>query len=85
MRFTFIKEPDDTYFEEGQANFGMEFEAQTLPDILTNFEDFLRGCGFRFDGVLDFVDDEERVGTNWWKGDPTCGGIAENYMAKESE
>jgi hypothetical protein len=59
MRFTFIKEPDGSDLEEGQANFGMEFEAQTLPDILANFEDFLRGCGFRFDGVLDFVEDEE--------------------------
>jgi hypothetical protein len=22
---------------------------------------------------------------NWWKGDPTCGGIAENYMAKKEK
>jgi len=27
---------------------------------------------------------ESSVGSNWWKGDPTCGGIAENYMAKKA-
>ena len=27
---------------------------------------------------------ESPVGPNWWKGDPTCGGIAENYMSKET-
>ena len=26
---------------------------------------------------------ESPVGPNWWKGDPTCGGIAENYMSKK--
>jgi len=59
MRFTFIKEPDGSDLEKGQASFGMEFKAVTLPDILAHFEDFLRGCGFRFDGVLDFVEDEK--------------------------
>jgi hypothetical protein len=23
--------------------------------------------------------------TNWWKGDPTCGGIAENYQSKKDK
>jgi hypothetical protein len=59
MIFTFAKEPNGTVFEDNQPNVGMEFEAQTLPDILAHFEDFLRGCGFRFDGVLDFVEDED--------------------------
>ena len=59
MRFTFIKEPDGSDLEEGQANFGMEFKTLTLPDIVANFEDFLRGCGFIIDGHLDFVEDEE--------------------------
>ena len=27
---------------------------------------------------------ESPVGPNWWKGDPTCGGIAENYMSKKA-
>ena len=28
---------------------------------------------------------EKPVGLDWWKGDPTCGGIAENYMSKKDE
>ena len=28
----------------------LESTAVELPQILVNFEDFLRGCGFRFDG-----------------------------------
>lgn len=29
-----------------------------LQEILTDFEDFLRGIGFRFDGSLEIVDSE---------------------------
>jgi len=59
MIFTFAKEPDGTVFESNQPNVGMEFESQTLPEILLNFETFLRGCGFNFDGHLDFVVEDE--------------------------
>ncbi len=58
MIFTFSKEPDGTVFEDNQPHLAMSFDSQTLPEIVANFEDFLRGCGFRFDGVLDFVEDE---------------------------
>lgn len=38
----------------------MEIEGDlSLPQILERFEDFLRGAGFRFDGYLDFVQDDE--------------------------
>ena len=33
----------------------MEFNADTLPAILEQFEMFLRGSGFQFNGNLDFV------------------------------
>ena len=59
MIFTFSKEPDGTVFEDNQPHLAMSFDSQTLPEIVANFEDFLRGCGFRFDGVLDFVEDEK--------------------------
>ena len=59
MIFTFAKEPDGTVFEDSQPNVGMEFESQTLPEIVLNFETFLRGCGFNFDGHLDFVVGDE--------------------------
>ena len=59
MIFTFVKEGDGTAMEDNQANVGMEFEAMMLDEIVANFEDFLRGCGFEFDGHLDFVKDED--------------------------
>jgi hypothetical protein len=37
----------------------MEFKAVRLDEIVANFEDFLRGCGFVFEGHLDFVEDEK--------------------------
>ena len=36
----------------------VEFKAEVLSDILEQFELFLRGCGFVFDGTLDIVVDE---------------------------
>lgn len=36
-----------------------EFEADDLDTIISNFEMFLRGCGFYFRGNLDIVPEEE--------------------------
>ena len=58
MIFTFSKEPDGTVFENNQPHLAMSFDSQTLPEIVLNFETFLRGCGFNFDGHLDFVEDQ---------------------------
>jgi hypothetical protein len=59
MIFTFAKEGDGTVYEENQVNVGMEFKAVVLDEIVANFEDFLRGCGFVLEGHLDFVEDEK--------------------------
>jgi DNA gyrase/topoisomerase IV subunit B len=37
----------------------LEFRADTLDEILQNFEYFLRGCGFYFDGRLGFIEWDE--------------------------
>ena len=29
--------------------------------------------------------EQQPVGSDWWKGDPTCGGIAENYISKKDK
>jgi hypothetical protein len=36
-----------------------EFRADTLETMLENFEMFLRGAGFQFDGVIDVISPEE--------------------------
>ena len=40
----------------------IEFEGETLEDILEEFSMFLRGCGFVIDGTLDVIPDEEYYG-----------------------
>ena len=37
----------------------MEFEKETLTEVIDQFQDFLRGCGYYFDGRLEIVTDED--------------------------
>lgn len=36
----------------------VEFDAEQLDDVVGNFELFLRGCGFMFNGHVDIVNTE---------------------------
>ena len=40
----------------------IEFSADSLSDIVNQFEMFIRGCGFYPPGALEFVDEEEYYG-----------------------
>jgi len=57
MIIRFSKEPDGTPLENNQSRLVMEFDAVELPDIVSHFEDFVRGCGFILDGHLDITED----------------------------
>ena len=37
----------------------MTTNEHTLNEVLMEFETFLRGCGYYFDGHLEFVDDRD--------------------------
>jgi len=54
MKYTLIAED-----EFGGSKTTREFEADYLPDVLTEVELFLKGAGFVFNGNLDFVNDLE--------------------------
>ena len=54
MKYTLIAED-----EYGGSKTTREFEADYLPDVLTEVELFLKGAGFVFNGNLDFVNDFE--------------------------
>lgn len=59
MKYIF-KQIDDISGRNAETT--IEFSADSLPDILEQFEMFLRGSGFHPSGTLDFVnyeDDEE--------------------------
>lgn len=55
-KFTFICEDEPSPFgDEILAKRTVEFEASHLDGIIGEFETFLRGCGFYFDGHLELV------------------------------
>jgi hypothetical protein len=54
MKYTLIAED-----EYGGSKTTREFEADYLPDVLSEVELFLKGAGFVFNGNLDFVNDFE--------------------------
>lgn len=59
-KFTFVCQEESMPFVHSiQSKRTIEFNAETLDDILNEFEMFLRGAGFHFDGHLDIVSEEE--------------------------
>lgn len=52
-KFTFTCEHDSNHKST------MEYEAEFLQDVVSEFELFLRGCGYYFDGNLEFVTEEK--------------------------
>ena len=58
MKFKFTGEYEPMPFQDAIASKRkIEFEAETLTDILEQFEMFLRGCGYVFEGQIDIVND----------------------------
>ena len=50
----------------------MEFEVDSLDDVLMYFEQFLRGAGYSFDGQLEFVSHDDY--SNYDEDFPVAGG-----------
>jgi hypothetical protein len=56
-RFTFICEEEAMPFADTvSSKRTVEFNGESLCVVINEFEMFLRGCGFSFNGQLDFVD-----------------------------
>ena len=56
-RFTFICEDEPMPFSDGiVSKKTVEFNGESLDGVINEFEMFLKGCGFSFNGQLDFVD-----------------------------
>ena len=55
-KFTFICEEEAMPFADSvSSRRTVEFKADSISDIVSEFEMFLKGCGFNFDGRLDLV------------------------------
>jgi hypothetical protein len=58
MKFKFTGEYEPMPFQDAIASKRkIEFEAESLSSILEQFEMFLRGCGYVFEGQIDIVND----------------------------
>ena len=58
-KFTFICEDDPFPFcEKVMSKKTVEFSAESLRNVIEEFELFLKAAGFHFNGKLDFVNDE---------------------------
>jgi hypothetical protein len=76
-----------------QSKRTVEFNAETLNDIMNEFEMFLRGAGFHFNGQLDIVEEEEfkeeetetsETGSwNWTVGQLMKGPVTLQDVTKE--
>jgi len=58
-KFTLICEHKELWSDEHISKTTHEFETETLDKVLENFDMFLRGAGYVFDGVVDIVPTEE--------------------------
>jgi hypothetical protein len=56
-KFTFIcQEESMPWVSATEATRTVIFSGETLSDIVGEFEMFLKGCGFHFEGHLELVD-----------------------------
>ena len=58
-KFTFICE-HETPFKPGVSVAKITYESnrEVLDEVIEDFQDFIRGCGYYFDGSLQVVDEE---------------------------
>lgn len=58
-KYHFFKEPDKGD-EFDSAEVLVSTDQVCLPDLLEDFEYFLKGCGFCFDGTIEVVPNEKK-------------------------
>ena len=49
-----------------RATTTVEFKAEDLKEVISEFEMFLRGCGYMFEGNLDFFDYETQLKNSYF-------------------
>lgn len=59
MSYIFKKKIDpEIKFPQTEITFEIPQYDVTLTDLLAEFEDFLRGCGYQFNGSIEVVEDD---------------------------
>ena len=59
MAYKFIRTIDsENKFSNCDVEFTVSSNSMTYPELLEVFEEFLRGCGYVFDGHVEIVEEE---------------------------
>lgn len=59
MKYYFVYKETNLYGEETGKTINFTFKADSLDELCSNFEDFLRGCGFHLENEhLGFIENE---------------------------
>jgi hypothetical protein len=58
-KFTFVYQNLDIYSNELTSKITTETNAKTLNEVLEEFECFLKGAGYHFNGKIDIVKEED--------------------------
>ena len=77
MKFTLICEHD------GGPKITYEFKNIMLADTLDNLQNFLKGCGFVFDGILEIVENGEPMQHNLTTKHFSEEGLHKSYRNDE--
>lgn len=72
-RFVFTAQNGNPGEEHSYAN-SAEFEAEVLDDVIGNFELFLKGAGFMFNGHVDIVNNDYTRHNTFNNGPDSEGG-----------
>ena len=64
MKYVLQMIETDLSGNETRNNVTYTFHADSLMQMLEKYQDFLKGCGFVFQGQLDIVPDEEYYGVD---------------------
>lgn len=59
MKYYFVYKETDLMGKETGKTITHQFETDTLSDMLENFEDFLKGAGFHFEGHVDITNEDD--------------------------
>lgn len=58
MRYTFIQQYEADYSSKAMK-VTLETDSELVSEVISDFEQFLRGCGYCFKGRLEIVNEEE--------------------------
>jgi hypothetical protein len=60
MSYIFKKTIDpENHFDNSTVEISIQASSVVLEDLLVEFENFLRGCGYNFNGRLDIVEEDD--------------------------